>query len=611
MPPSSSSDGGAGAPEPITSTGLEQEPGIGLRALIGRLAEEFSVDSKTLARVASVFGAVREQAPDLFVPAAGALDSAFVRAHTPGGAEIEQIYAALGEWALDAEGETLERMRRDCMRFQSAMTRGVLRLYGRDPQQCTESILALQRFVFLQVALIATLSARTHGAGAVVRTLPTPEYAAFMEIFRATIESHRQEGRQLGLLLIQVEQVEQVDRLLGLQRGEAFMLRVTRRMREGVLRKQDQLGRVSRDQLACLLPRIAGEGVAILAASKILGALDAPIAIGDRSFAPDAVIGIAMFPDHGTDQQTLVRNGKLAASAARGSTERVAVYDPVHGESEEEKMRYAARLRRSLEENALRLVFEPQLALQSGRIAGLEGLLRWKDAELGEVVEARAMEAAEAAGVTRELSWWMFNNGLRECADIARAGLHVPVSLKITAAGLLQPDFPEFVGRALRTWVVPPKNLVIEIHETALAGEIERVKDALERLKGHGLRLAIDGFGTGASSLRNLAELPLDELRLAGSFVVDMQKAPVHEKIVRSLVRLARDLELDVTAEGVEDSATALALTSLGCTRIQGAYVSPPLSAQEIIALEKGAGRLSTVTLRPKADEKADPESLS
>lgn len=609
MPPSSSSDGGAGAPEPAAAAGSEQEPGVGLRALVGRLAEEFGVDRKVLARVASIHREVGERAPDLFVPAAGALGPAFAQADAPTGAEA--VHAALGEWALDAEGEPIERMRRDCLRFQNAMARGVLRLHASDPERCAEDIGALQRFVFLQVSVLASLSARSQEGGGVVRTLPTPEYAAFMEIFRSTIESHRQEGKQLALLLIQVEKVEQVDRLLGLQRGEAFMLRVTRRMREGVLRKQDQLGRVSRDQLACLLPRIAGEGVAILAASKILGALEAPIAIGDRPFAPEAVIGIAMFPEHGEDPQTLVRNGKLAARAARGSAERFALYDPAHGESEEEQMRYAARIRRALEEGTLQLVFEPQLDLHSGRIAGLEGLLRWTDAEVGGVSEARAMEAAEAAGVTRELSWWVFNNGLRQCAEIARAGLQVPLSLKIAASGLLQPDFPDFIGRALRTWGVPPKMVVVEIHETALAGGIEQVKEALERLKGSGVRLAIDGFGTGSSSLSNVAELPLDELRLAAAFVSDMQRTPVHEKIVRSLVRLARDLGLAVTAEGVEDGATALALSSLGCGRIQGGYVSLPLTAQEIIALEKGAGRLSSVILRPQADEKADPESLS
>ena len=600
MPPNSSSDGGARAPDPAATAGPDQEPGVGPSALVGRLAEEFGVDTRILARVASVFGEVRERAPDLFVPAAGALAPAFSRAEASAGADVEPVYAALGEWARDAEGEPIERMWRDCLRFESAMTRGALRLYAGDPAQCAENILALQRFIFLQLAVLAALSARSQEGSGVVRTLPTPEYAAFMEIFRAAIESHRQESRQLALLLIQVESVEQVDRLLGLQRGEAFMLRVTRRMREGVLRKQDQLGRVSRDQLACLLPRIAGEGVAILAASKIMGVLEAPIAIGDRSFAPEAVIGIALFPDHGTDPQTLVRNGKLAVRAARGTAERVAAYDPVHGESEEKKMHYAARLRRALEENALRLVFEPQLDLRSGRIAGLECMLRWTDAQLGEVSEAQALEAAEAAGVVRELSWWMFNSALRECAELARAGLQIPLCLKVSAGSLLQPEFPEFVGRALRTWGIPPKRLVVEIHETALAGGLEQVKEALGRLKGHGLRLGIDGFGTGSSSLSNLAELPLDELRLGAAFVGDMQRAPVHEKIVRSLVRLARDLGLEVTAEGVEDGATALALSTLGCARIQGGYVSPPLSGQDILALEKSGGGLSGVTLRPQ-----------
>ncbi len=610
MPRNSSSDGGAGAPD-AGAAEAEQQPGLGLMTVVGRLAEEFSVDSKTLARVASMFGEVRERAPDVFVPAAGGLDAALSKTGAWGGADTEAVYLALGEWGLDAEGELIERMRRDCMRFQSAMTRGALRLYAGDAERCAESILAVQRFIFLQLALLASLSARGQGGGGVVRTLPTPEYAAFMEIFRTTIDSHRQDGKQLALLLIQVEKVEQVDRLLGLQRGEAFMLRVTRRMREGVLRKQDQLGRVSRDQLACLLPRIAGEGVAILAANKIRGALEAPIAIGDRSFASEAAIGIAMYPEHGVDPQTLVRNGKLAVRAARGGAERVVLYDPAHGESEEEKMRYAARIRRALEEATLRLVFEPQLDLRSGRISGLEGLLRWTDAELGEVSEARAIEAAEAAGVTRELSWWMFNNGLRECAEIARAGLQVPLCLKIAAGGLLHPEFPDFVGRALRTWGVPPKRMVVEIHETALAGGLEPVKEALDRLKGHGVRLAIDGFGTGSSSLSNLAELPLDELRLAATFVGDMQRSPMHEKIARSLVRLAGDLGLTVTAEGVEDSATALALSTFGCERIQGSYVSPALIAQDIIALEKGKGGLSSVTLRPQADEKAEPGSLS
>lgn len=579
-----------------SAPGPEAEPGVSLGALVARLAEEFSADTGTIARVAAVFLEVRERAPDLFVPAAGTLAGAFEAVAAGDGRDAAPVHAAVGEWALDAEGEPIERMRRDCLRFQSAMTRGALRLYANDAARCAEGLLALQRFNFLQLALLASLAARGQDEGGVVRTLPTPEYAAFMEIFRNAIESHRQEGRQLGLLLIQVHRVEQVDRLLGLQRGEAFMLRVTRRMREGVLRKQDQLGRVSRDQLACLLPRIAGEGVAILAANKILGALEAPVPIGDQSFPPEAAVGIAMYPEHGADPQTLVRNGKLAVRAARGTTERTAVYDSAHGENEELSMRYEARLRHALEQSTLELAFEPQLDLVSGHIAGLSCVLCWKDPELGVVSEAQAMATAEVSGLVREVTWWVFNNALRLCAEFARAGLQIPLGLKVSATSLLQPDFTDFVGRALRTWGVPPGRVVIEIHETALAGDLEQVKQALTRLKAHGLRLGIDGFGTGASSLSNLAQLPLDELKLAATFVANMREPGTEAKIVRSLVHLARDLDLRVVAEGVADAETALALSTLRCERIQGEYVSPPLAPQEIIEFATGLAGLS---LRP------------
>jgi diguanylate cyclase (GGDEF)-like protein len=405
-----------------------------------------------------------------------------------------------------------------------------------------------------------------------------------MEIFRTTIESHRQEGRQLGLLLLQIGKVEQVDSLLGMQRGEAFMLRVTRRMREGVLRKQDQLGRVSRDQLACLLPQIAGEGVGILAANKILGALEAPIPIGDRSFAPDATIGIAMYPEHGADPQTLVRNGKLAVRAAREKSERVAVYESAHGASEELKERYEARLRAALEEGTLGIVFEPQLDLVANRIAGLDCVLCWSDKELGDVPETRAVEAAESAGLVRELTWWLLNNALRQCAELARGGVTLPLGLKVRASGLGQPDFAEFVDRALRTWGIPPDRLVIQIDESAFAGGVEHMKDTLARLKGLGLQLAIDGFGTGSSSVSGLAQLPLDEMKLTASLVSDMRRVPLHAKVVRTLVQLAQNLGLRMTAEGVDDAQTALALSTLGCERIQGAYVGPPIDTLEVLA---------------------------
>lgn len=588
-PPNTSSDTAANP--------AAEQAAVSLGVLIARLAGEFGVGSDTLLRVASTFRDVQERAADLFVPAAGTLAAAFTSQAVAGGTDTGAIQAALGEWALDAEGEPLEHMRRDCQRFQDAMARGVLRLHATDPEQCRENLLALQRFNFLQLALLASLVTRGQGESGVVRTLPTPEYAAFMEIFRAAIDSHRQDGKQLGLLVLEIGKVEQIDRQLGMQKGEAFMLRVTRRMREGVLRKQDQLGRVSRDQFACLLPRIAGEGVAILAANKLLGALEAPIPIGDRMFDTDAVIGIAVYPDHGEDPQTLVRNAKLAARAARTAAASTAVYNAAHGENEEHQMRRETRLRHALEQNTLGLVFEPQLDAQSGRIGGLECILNWTDAELGEVPEALALETAETAGLTREITWWIFNNALRQSAEFAGAGLECKLGLRISASGLLQPDFPEFVDRALRTWGVPPGRVVIGVHETAIAGGLESVKGVFARLKRLGLRLAIAGFGTGASSLNNLAQLPFDELQLSAAFVHDMQRSALHGKIVRALVRLARDLGLRVTAEGVGDGETVVSLLALGCERVQGPHVSPPLTAADILVFEKSGTGLAKLRL--------------
>ena len=578
-------------PPNSSSETTDGEAAPSLDALTARLAEEFGAGPDTLSTVAAVFADVRELAPDLFVPAAGALDAAFAKAGPA------PIMAALGEWALDAEGEPLERMRRDCQRFQAAMTRGAMRLYAAEPERCTDSLIALQRFNFLQLALLASLAARGQDEGGVVRTLPTPEYASFMEIFRTAIETHKQDGKHLALLLLQVGKTEQIDRQLGLQKGEAFMLRATRRMREGVLRKQDQLGRVSRDQFACLLPRIAGEGVAILAANKVLGALEAPIPLGDRSFDTDAVIGIAVFPEHGSDPQTLVRNAKLAVREARNAPGRTVVYDPAHGASEDREMRYESRLRMALEQGTLGLVFEPQVDAQSGRIGGLDCILRWTDTELGEVSEAQALQTAETSGVIRELTWWIFNNALRQGAEFARAGLECKLGLKVSASGLLQPDFPEFVDRALRTWGVPPGRVVIGIHETAIAGELGPVKDALSRLKRLGVRLGIDGFATGASSLSNLAQLPFDELKLSASFVTDMQRSEIHNKLVRALVRLARDLGFRLTAEGVNDGQTVVALLGIGCERVQGAHVSEPLTAQDILIFEQSGSGLAKLRL--------------
>ena len=200
----------AALPADALKAGAGQTAEDGLMPLILRLAAEFGADVKTLACVGALCDAASRNAADIFVPVNAALTTALQRLAVADNADsaARAVYAALGEWALDAENEPIERLRGDCLRFQNVLTRACLRLDAGNTDQCMQNLLALQRFGFLQTALLASLAARSQSEGGVVRTLPTPEYAAFMEIFRSTIEQHRAEGRQLGLLVLQIAKIE-------------------------------------------------------------------------------------------------------------------------------------------------------------------------------------------------------------------------------------------------------------------------------------------------------------------------------------------------------------------------------------------------------------------
>jgi diguanylate cyclase (GGDEF)-like protein len=594
-PPNISSD----APDANAEAGVGTGNGNGTTALVARLAGELGADRDTLAAVAALHAQAQTQAPDIFVPVSRGIGAALAALAADPAGDTQKLLEALGEWALDAEREPLERMRGDCQRFQAALTRAALRIHAADGARGADTLLALQRYTLLQVALLAALAARSPAEGGVVRTLPTPEYAAFMDIFRTTIEAHRADGKQLGLLVLQIPKIEQVDRLLGMQKGEAFMLRVTRRLHEGVLRKNDRLGRISRDQFACLLPRIAGEGVAILAASKILDALEMPVPIGDHSFDTDAVIGIALYPDHGDNPQMLVRNAKLAAAAARERAEHFAVYDALHGENVERTLQVETRLRNALEQNTLGLAFTPQLDLASRRIAALGVGLQWPDTEPGAMAEIDAIEAAETAGLIREVTWWLYNNAFRQCVEFAGDGIALPIALQLSAGGLAQPDIVEFIDRALRTWKIAPQQVTVEVHESALAEVNASLKDTLGGLKALGVQLGIDGFGTASVSLANLAELPFDEVRIGGALLGNNVGGALNVKVVRALAHLAQDFGFALTADGVNNADTALALSTLGCKRIQGPHVGRALSAAEVLSCLRNTDPPAQLPLMP------------
>jgi EAL domain-containing protein (putative c-di-GMP-specific phosphodiesterase class I) len=354
--------------------------------------------------------------------------------------------------------------------------------------------------------------------------------------------------------------------------------RLGARLRSDVLRPQDLLGDPGRDAFVCVLATVQSAGVAVLAAEKMLRALDAPLWVDvDEVYARPAV-GIAVFPEHGDNAVSLLQRARAASRAARERPERFAAYAAEQEGHEAELLLYEHRLRAAIAQNALDIVFQPQVDLRSGLIVGAESMLCWRDSDLGSVPVDKAIAAAESAGLVNEVTLWLVNGALRNCREFRdAAGLDLRVGVNLSARSLRQPDLPEFVASALKTWNLRPSRLVLEISETAiLARSLESV-ETLQRLRAAGVRLCLDDSSAGYASLSWLATLPFHELKIDLAAVGSIAEVPQKLALVQSLVDLAHRLKLEVVAAGVEDEATAARLKEMRCDLMQGSFIGAPL----------------------------------
>ena len=391
-------------------------------------------------------------------------------------------------------------------------------------------------------------------------------------------------NRGVALMMVHSAAIDRVDAQLGYPAGNALSARISAILRTRVLRQRDEIEAMSRDEFVCILPGVASEGVALLAAQRAMDALGAtPLEQGGAEFA-DAAIGIVLFPEHGSDAIGLLQHAKRALLNARLENERISIYQPGPPETSPDHSQYVARLVSALDENALELHYMPQLEVRSRRLAGAEALLRWNDPVLGPVPPHVVVQTAESSGLMDRLTQWIITSAIQQCARFRTIAPDFKVSVNISPSNLREPDLPLFIDRALRTWQVPSSNLIIEITETAMIDNQAAANEALHELKAFGISLSMDDFGTGYSSMYYLARMPLDELKIDQTFVCDMLEVPNNAKIVRSLIDLSHNLELSVVAEGVENEATLEALADLGCDQAQGYHIGQALRAEALLA---------------------------
>ena len=395
----------------------------------------------------------------------------------------------------------------------------------------------------------------------------------------------RARGEHVALLLVHAAAVDRVDALHGYNAGDRLSNRVVGVLRSNVVRKNDAIETPSRDEFACILRPVASEGVAMLAAQRIMTLLGAtPLAFGGISAMADIAIGIAMFPDHGADAEILLQRAKRALHTARGRRDRIWIYEMQAAVSAIDQAQCAARMRLALDQSSLTLHYMPQASLRTGRLTGAEALLRWTDDVLGFVPPYAAVQAAETAGLIDRLTQSIITGAVQQCAEFRSIDPEFSVSVNVSPSNLREPDLPLYIDRALRTWDVNGSNLIVEITESAMMNDPNAAAEALRELKSRGVRLSIDDFGTGYSSMYYLAQLPLDELKIDMSFVRTMLEMPINAKIVRSLVELAHNLELSVVAEGVENEAIMNALAHLDCDHAQGYHVGKAVPGADLAA---------------------------
>ena len=345
-------------------------------------------------------------------------------------------------------------------------------------------------------------------------------------------------------------------------------------------RGDEVVARMRGDEFAVLLP---GGDVAhaMRAARELIGVLAPPFEVGDLHLDITATVGIALYPQHGADAVRLVRHADLAMHQGKETGTHYTVYAPNSDEESPRRLALASELRQAIDKDELVLHYQPKVDLGSGQVCGAEALVRWLHPREGLIPPDSFIPLAEHTGLIKPMTDWVLAAALRQLSVWRQAGPHLPIAVNLSVRNLRDPDLIERVAGLLRAWSIDPGKLEVEITESAMMDDPKRALEALVRLRDLGIRLFIDDFGTGHSSLAYLKRLPVDAVKIDKSFVSDMLSSTDSEAIVRSTITLAHDIGLKVVAEGIEDQATWERLVALGCDTGQGYFISKPLECPQ------------------------------
>ncbi|MEV6848373.1 bifunctional diguanylate cyclase/phosphodiesterase [Actinoplanes sp. NPDC051411] len=407
-----------------------------------------------------------------------------------------------------------------------------------------------------------------------------PNRILFQRRAAAAIEAAKRDGGIAAVVLADVDRFKEVNDTLGHHNGDALLRELASRLAAGV-RSGDTVARLGGDEFGLVLPGIGNDEIQPLL-DRLRAVLEAEAIVGTLPLSPEASFGYALAPADGTDVDTLLRRADMAMYLAKGTRTGTARYDQKRDHYDAGQLALVAELRRAIETGELVLFYQPKAELRTGRVCAVEALIRWRHPVRGLVPPDAFLPVAEQTGLIDALTRWVLATALAQVVAWGPAFEGLSMSVNVSARNLARADFADTVLAALTTAGVPATLLVVEITETALMTDPEVVADVLARLSTAGVRISVDDFGQGQTSLGYLSTLPLHELKIDKSFICDLPDNMGHAAIVRSVVDLGHNLGLQVVAEGVETQPTVDLLTATGCDVAQGYLLARPMPADDL-----------------------------